>query len=351
LPERPFTGTLSRGSKSSSSSDSDGNPTSYSTPYATKLQAAAPQRYYQTQGESLPQHSDGDTETDDDRGLPAGLSHQDPVERRRPLSSLSGQRYRTPMTGSMIVSPPPMNRRVPPQQPLPIYETRSAFNDDIREWNDVAAATTTYPRHLAPSSRSDAGGISAQSHTQALRGGVIAPPDRQPSAPLPSRVTSRLSIERAVENVQANLAALTERLESLESTIQARRSTASLSPGGSRSPLHASSSNDGRAGRLYVWDLDDMGLWSIVLQPISRVVEGMRHVIAFLAVNESRTPTFVIVRRLFLDLSFILCVLAVLKLGWRRSGLRRGEISKALGVLWRAILGERRPRRMIDQAV
>jgi hypothetical protein len=94
-----------------------------------------------------------------------------------------------------------------------------------------------------------------------------------------------------------------------------------------------------------------MGLWSIILQPVSRVVKGTRHVIAFLAVNESRTPTFVVVRRLLLDLSFILCVLAAFKVGWRRSGIRRGEIFTALGVLGRAVVGERRSRHMIDHGV
>ena len=72
-----------------------------------------------------------------------------------------------------------------------------------------------------------------------------------------------------------------------------------------------------------------------------------------MAVNENRSPTFVVIRRLFLDLSFVLAVLAVMKVGWRRSGLRRKEIYIALGVLWRVVMGGRTGvvRRMVDQGV
>lgn len=347
--------TLSRGSQSSGSSDSDANRMSYSASYVPNYQAAVLPRQYQPQSEPLPpnaESTDGDTETDDGRGIPVALSPPELSDRRRPMSSLSGQRYRTPMT-SMMLSPPPMNRRAPLQQPPPRFETQSAFNDDISVWNDPTAATTTYPPHLAPSSRSDADGILVQQHLQPHRGAAIASlPDRRQSAPPPSGImTYRPSIEHAVQDVQANLAALTERLETLELTIQAHRASVSLSPKGSRSPLHASGSSEGRGGRPFIWDLEDMGLWSIVLQPISRVVRGMRHILVFLAVDENRTPTFVVVRRLLLDLSFILCVLAVFKLGWKRTGLRRGEISRALGVLWRAIIGEKKPRRMVDRAI
>lgn len=74
---------------------------------------------------------------------------------------------------------------------------------------------------------------------------------------------------------------------------------------------------------------------------------------AFLAVNENRSPTFVVIRRLFLDLSFVLAALAIAKVGWRRSGLRRKEIYTALGVLWRAFTGGRtgRVRSMVEQGV
>jgi len=102
-----------------------------------------------------------------------------------------------------------------------------------------------------------------------------------------------------------------------------------------------------------MFDLDDMGLWSLVLQPLAKLLASVRGAAAFLAVNENRSPTFVVIRRLFLDLSFVLAVLAVVKMGWRRSGLRRKEIIIALGVLWKTIIGVRtgRVRRMVDQGV
>jgi len=96
-----------------------------------------------------------------------------------------------------------------------------------------------------------------------------------------------------------------------------------------------------------------MGLWSLFLQPVAKLLASVRRVAAFLAVNERRSPTFVVIRRLFLDLTFVLAVLAVAKVGWRRTGLRRKEIYIALGVLWRAVVGGRtgRVRRMVDQGV
>ena len=96
-----------------------------------------------------------------------------------------------------------------------------------------------------------------------------------------------------------------------------------------------------------------MGLWSLILQPFAKLLVSVRRVAAFLAVNENRSPTFVVIRRLFLDLTFVLAVLAVAKMGWRRTGLRRKEIYVALGVLWGAVTGGRasRVRRMVDQGV
>jgi hypothetical protein len=148
--------------------------------------------------------------------------------------------------------------------------------------------------------------------------------------------------------VQAHLAALTERLDSLELSTLAYRSSASL--GGSRSP-NALGASDGRLVRSLVWDLDDMGLWSLLLQPLARLTQGMRHVLAFLAVNEHRSPAWVVIRRLFLDISFLLCALAVFKLGWKKSGIRRAEITEALKILARAVAGKKRPRNMVNRGV
>ena len=163
------------------------------------------------------------------------------------------------------------------------------------------------------------------------------------------RPGSGLTLERAVENVQSHLAALSERLETLEISQSSVRPRPAASPRDLNSPNRFGSPSSGEL----IFDLDDMGLWSVVLQPLAKLLASVRGVAAFLAVNENRSPTFVVIRRLFLDLSFVLAALAVAKVGWRRSGLRRKEIFIALGVLWRAFTGGRigRARRMVEQGV
>jgi hypothetical protein len=62
-----------------------------------------------------------------------------------------------------------------------------------------------------------------------------------------------------------------------------------------------------------------------------------------------------IVRRLIFDVSFLVCVVAVIGAVWRRSGVRRREVKAALVVLWRALIGSSggsiRPRSTVDRAV
>ena len=94
-----------------------------------------------------------------------------------------------------------------------------------------------------------------------------------------------------------------------------------------------------------------MGMWSLVLQPVSRLQVRFRRFMDFIMYNDNRSPTLVVVRRLFLDISFVLCFLAVFKLGWRRSGVRRREVSAALRGLWRAIVGHQAPRHMVERGV
>lgn len=248
--------------------------------------------------------------------------------------------------GSVLTSPPPSNysvrsvrtlHSVPSQQPMPMYETHSAFGDAATLNDNFNVATTSYPPHLGHSSRnSNSGRPGSASHS--------APTDGQ------RRPGSRQTLERAVENVQSHLAALSERLETLEISQSPVRTRAANSPRDSRSPHRIGSSPT--SGEL-VFDLDDMGLWSLVLQPLARLLASVRGAVAFLAVNENRSPTFVVIRRLFLDLSFVLAVLAIGKVGWKRVGLRRKEITVALGILWRAVIGSRvgRVRRMVDQGV
>ena len=266
--------------------------------------------------------------------------------------------------GSVLTSPPPSNysvrsvhtiQNVPSQQPMPRYETQSAFDDAATINNDnFNVATTSYPAHLAHSSRNSDSGHGRRGHDPRVtsdpvyrRPGSIVHSAPAQGQPIPG---SRLTLERAVENVQSHLAALSERLETLEISRSSIRTRPAPSPRDSNSPNRFGSPPS--SGEL-IFDLDDMGLWSLVLQPLAKLLASARGVAAFLAVNENRSPTFVVIRRLFLDLSFVLTVLAVAKAGWRRSGLRRREIYSALGILWAAFVGGRagRVRRMVEQGV
>ena len=89
-----------------------------------------------------------------------------------------------------------------------------------------------------------------------------------------------------------------------------------------------------------------MGLWAIVFKGMARVLASLRQLAVFLSDNEGRSPTFVVIRRLFLDLSFILCTLALAKTVWRRTGVRRREVGAAIQALWWAVVGKTSARRM-----
>jgi hypothetical protein len=149
--------------------------------------------------------------------------------------------------------------------------------------------------------------------------------------------------------MQAHLAALSERLESLE-LISGRlsRSRISVSPRVAGSPR--GSPTYGRYAP--EWDLDDLGMWSLVANPIARGIEALREATTFFARDENRSPTAMVVRRLVLDTSFLLCVIAVIRLLWRKSGVRRREVNAALIALWRAIIGTKKaPRVMVNRGV
>nr|GAT53843.1 predicted protein [Mycena chlorophos]GAT53844.1 predicted protein [Mycena chlorophos] len=267
----------------------------------------------------------------------------------RPPSSVSSNRYRTPMAGSLLASSPPpampVLPRVPETQPLPGFETPSAFAEPssgssfIPSFADLSRGNLTSPPNMYPAQpqyRDSMQTVSSRTHG----GGV------------PSRPISRPTLEHAVENVQAHLAALSERMESLES-LHLSRSGASPGhavPGGS--PAWRGSPGGRRNGNNQrQWDLDDLGMWSLVAQPISRGIESLREAATFFARDENRTPMMIIVRRLCLDISFLVCVLAVIRALWRKSGVRRREVKAALGILWRAILGTKPPRAMVDRGV
>ncbi|KAJ7499220.1 hypothetical protein FB451DRAFT_1204677 [Mycena latifolia] len=330
----------SRQSDSSGSTASDDAPSSH---YVQARQTTRPQ--------AEPETSEDDTEDEADRLVPA--IHEPPMSQiNRPPSSVSSNRYRTPMAGSLATSPPPVLHRVPETQPMPGFETPSAFGEPstpssffppgssyVGQFSESSRAELTSPPNIYPA------------HPQ-YRGQVQPLPPRPYG--VPSRPVSRPTLEHAIENVQAHLAALSERIESLES-ISGRlsRSRISVSPRVAGSPSWGAGRGSPAYGRdTHEWDLDDLGMWSLVANPISRGIEALREAATFFTRDENRSPTMIIVRRLCLDVSFLLCVLAVIRTLWRKSGVRRREVNAALVVLWRAILGTKKaPRTMVDRGV
>lgn len=284
-----------------------------------------------------------DEETDDEPNeLPSRTQYN------RPQSSLSSHHYRTPMAGSMA-SPPPIGFHVA-QQPVG-FETPSAFAEP---------RSASHVPSFYPAQGSYVGQSFTASHDPTLSPHPYpTPPDhRAQSQPIlgrpfgvPPRPVSRPSLEHAIENVQAHLAALNERLESLESmSAHPRRSIISL-PTRSSSPRyrrHGGSPADHRAD--YEWDLDDLGMWSLVLSPVTRVGGTLRQLARFFATSD-HSPTLIIVRRLCLDMSFLFCVLWVLKALWRKTGVRRREVRLALKILLSAILGRQQERLLVDRGV
>ncbi|KAG6831892.1 hypothetical protein H0H92_007009 [Tricholoma furcatifolium] len=287
---------------------------------------------------------------DQPRDLPVVMDTQRPMSQpqlqsqlNRPPSSLSSHRYRTPLATSVVMSPPPISG-VPSAQPRPEFETPSAFAAP----SPSPSSYPTMSSYVGVSDASHVGNVTptrTQSYTPHSQ-------YRGPQQPLPPygnmRPASEATLERAVENVQVNLAALTERLDSLETSLALSRSNTSLTPRHIGSPRGRRSPNEGRGP---YWDLDDLGLWSIVLNPISRGLDKLRDLATFFARNEDRSPTSIIIRRLCLDVSFLVCVVAAVRLIWSKSGVRRREVRFALQVLWRAIVGAKPDRVMMDRGV
>ncbi|KZT72707.1 ACBP-domain-containing protein [Daedalea quercina L-15889] len=343
-----MSGSLSRSAESSSS----GSTASDDHPAAPYKPGALPPHLRNSLNSGLPipgqmpvprtdeSSSEGEEENDE---VPPVLSVYAQSQMNRPQSSMSSRRYRTPMAGSAVVSPPPMGIPVPATQPLPEYQTESAFagpsassgyNQSLSSYRDRATLSPTTER------------TSEYQHPPV----GYRPPSQQQRRPYPvipnvqQRPPSRPSLERAIEHVQAGLAALTERIEALEALAQ--RSTSSFSLPGRSSPRWASGQDQG-----VDWDLDDIGMWSLVLHPLAYAVALTRYLASLLANSRGRSPTFIVIRRLFLDITFLLCLLAMMKAGWRRSGMRRREVLAAFTGLWRAIVGHTPPRRLVDRGV
>lgn len=355
----------SRASSSSSSASSEG-PGLMSQPQPPYQGRQTPLQTRDLSG-APPPHILNPVEDADSEGSVSDEGERDDIvppvsmyaqsQANRPQSSLSSHRYRTPMVGSLMTSPPPpLNTNVPPSQPLPAFHTQSAFEDV-----PPPSATSMYPPthgasfsgQTALSPRSDLPSLDMFAASRAPGGYRVSSQPQLGTRPfalqgggtISHRPPSRPALEQAVESVQAHLAALTERLELLEHTAT-RPATLSSSFGRTRSPTGGIPDRDGRR-----WDLNDMGMWSLILKPLFRVVALFERLMDFLAHNENRTPTLVVVRRLFLDISFVLVMLALFRALWKKSGIRRRKVLFALRGLWSAIIGSETPRVLIDRAV
>ena len=372
----------------------------------------------------------------------------------RPQSSLSTQRYRTPM-GSLVMTPPPgplptnahaaypmrstdashiyqqlhqpvysspqhsqhLQGQAPPifvqpqsvhhvygspgqpsvivpsTQPMPSFETPSAFPGpspppsshsmqpstsgiSASGMSSFTHVTNPYPSEIYNQVYNGSSHHSASPSGGLITGSNVTGVSGAPRAPL----------ERAVENVQAHLTALQERMDIIEGRIEGASPYASRSslPGPSgvaqRSPPHGSPfssyyGSGGRGGRgeggFWVWLLnideeafgwDNMGLWSALLKPLAKTTKFLARILAFLLARRGSSdadgrkglsPGLAILRRLLLDASFILFALVIGRKIWRRSGVRRREVSLALKGVWRAMLGTGTvvQRQLVDRGV
>lgn len=274
-------------------------------------------------------------ETTDDEAMHSRASEQTAAI-NRPQSSLSSQRYRTPGTSSALLSTP----AVPASQPQGL-EILSAFGGPT----SGSSFPQAYVEQAAPRD------VASPPSQSVYRRPPSARPHALSAAGLPHRPPSRLALERAIENIQTQFAALSERIELMESHSFGTQPFAS-SPGPSRSsPTFAGCGSPNGTRDIIPWGLDEMGLWAIVFRALARVLRTLRQFAIFLAKTEGRSPTFVVLRRLCLDISFILCMLSLIKTVWRRTGVRRREVNAAIRALWWAIVGRKPTRSMTDRGI
>lgn len=241
--------------------------------------------------------------------------------------------------GSLAISPPPPRRTsVPPIQPLPNFETLSAFADPHTAASPPYTASSS-SRDLAPqiqSAEPPYKRLSIASRHNTTFGAHLRPPSRAVS----------VSLEHAMENMQAHLAALTERIDTLESSF----ATHSNPQAQSSPPLHSRASSgrgspadSGPVSQVFEWDIDDMGLWTLVLKPLLQNLSFLqRFLVFFLRSGQDRSPVMIVVRRLCLDVSFVMVVVGLLRTAWKKTGTRRREVGAALVVLWGAATGKKR---------
>ncbi|KAG8218818.1 hypothetical protein J3R82DRAFT_4495 [Butyriboletus roseoflavus] len=330
-----LTRTGSRGSSSSTSTASEDNPAIPPSHGLHDFQHPSTQRH---QSAVVDESSDDGEAGDESRDLPAvrDLSQQ----QQRPLSSVSfSSRYKTPITGSLALSPPPLRRTsVPPTQPLPDFEMPSAFADPHIASSPSHIASLS-ARDLAPyiqSTEHPYKSLPITSRRNTTIGTHLTPPSRAVS----------VSLEHAMENMQAHLAALTERIDTLESSLTTYsnpQAQSSIFPPSRASSGRGSPADSGSVSQVFEWDIDDMGLWTLVLKPLLQNLSFLQRLfVFFLKGGQNRSPVLIVVRRLCLDISFVMVVVGVLRTAWTKTVTRRREVGAALILLWGAVTGKRR---------
>ena len=291
-------------------------------------------------------------------------------EVQRPHSSMSSQmRYRTPLAGSTITGGPPGGEQqmlghftstvTPAMQPLPEYAMPSAFASS--ESVSYPTSNVTYPRSAPHSPQLPYNSVPFVGTPSFQRGfapgrtpQTARPP--MPTSTAPQASSSSLSgsnrppLERAVENMQALIAALHERMEALEryaAVGRGRGSVSSFSLHDSRRwSGHISPSGRPHSGE---WDPSNMGFWSLLAQPLARLQHNLQYFVVFLTSPDAKTmgPVLMIVRRLLLDASFVLFVAWVLRFGWRRTRDWRKDIHEA----WKHVRTRKGKRVLVDKGV
>ncbi|KAG9124761.1 hypothetical protein FRC07_010303 [Ceratobasidium sp. 392] len=263
----------------------------------------------------------------------------------RPRSSHSSQyRYRTPVAQSNaafspahspgVQGPMPVVAGVPLTQPQPRYAAPSAFAPLAQQ----ASALAFSPQPVHP--------LHPAYHHPHMPGSEVMVPYPTHGIPYQDAVRSpqgTMGLERAIVDIQASLAALRERMEMMEHGGSFHSYSSRQSPPRRHSPLHP----------MLPFNLDprSFGAWSVVLTPLARSVISARRMLEVVR----RNPTLTIVRRLMLDISFLLALLALIRACWRRFGGRRKEVFSALGGLWIALVNggqvPRRERMLVDRGV
>lgn len=341
-------------------------------------------------------------------GLPVGAGLSPQVQLQQGM-----QQYSLPIAPTqqvMYVHPMSVQHSssgtVPAVQPMPIYETPSAFPGPSPPTSSTVALPTSdsssgvasgvsasmyanphpYPANMYPGHPSYRGPLPphhsspsaslGQGQIMLSQGMVPRSPHSGTGVPTTasgSGLDMRSPLERAVAGVQAHLIALQERMDTLETRVlsgtpyQSRSSLPGVSQRNGNGSPHGSylgtvGGTTGRDGWSW-WEWDDeifdwehMGLWSVALSPLARLTKFLMRTLMFLVSRRDReglplSPGLVVLRRLLLDASFVLCVLLVGRMGWRRSGLRRREVLRALSGLWGAVAGRSVERVLVERGV